>query len=800
MFHNFLKTAFRNMLRHKGFTSINITGLTLGLSVCLLIGLFVKDEKSFDAGFPQSEQIYRLYYKLTNNEGTNLIATTPPTFTTSLQQNFPEVENTVRVFNLSKQLIGAGDKKLYKEGGIMVDSNFFELFPHTFLHGLPIKTFNDPTSIVISEELAHTYFGNDNPIGKQLLVGKSPTLIKGIFKKNPHFHLKFDYVFTMAGGGLPQTMLGNWGWYGMNSYVKLKRGVDVKELERKFQQFVAPFVKDEVTTSIPFFQPLKEIHLYSSSFKYDIAIRGNITYVNALIVIAVFILLIACFNYVNLATAHALQRAKEVGVRKTIGASKKHLLFQFLGESVLLTFISVTLAAILIYLLLPLLNRFAEKHIVFDLFQNPFTAFFLLGFAMLIGIIAGIYPALFLIHFKPVNVLKGKISDTVQPGKVPWLRHGLVVLQFTLSVILIISAIVVIKQVNFLHNKDLGFSKEQILFFPIKGEQIQKNYETFKAQIRQVKGVTSVSVGYGFPGDNLGDGLISILGRQEKKPIKSTLMMVDEDYIHTLGLRLIAGRDFSKHKSTDKDEAFIINEAAVKDLGFVSPQDALGQTLLWPTWAKQDSLKKGQVIGVVKDFHFKSLYELVEPAVLQIYPNAYSEVAVKISSAGLPGTLAQVKAIWDHYAPGYPLDYNFLDESFDRMYKEDDKLKSLLWIFTAITIFVACLGLFGLVAYTAERRKKEVGIRKVLGASVNGILLLLAKDFLLLIAIALIIASPIAWYFMNEWLQEFAYRIELDGWIFLTASLIAVLIAITTISFQALKAALTNPIQNLRTE
>lgn len=801
MFKNNLKVAFRNIIKHKGFSFINITGLTMGLTACLLIGLFVRDERSFDKDFAGGERIYRLIYQLTNNEGKNLIATTPPTFTTSLQELFPEVERTVRVMNVSsKLLIEENEKKFYEEGGVLVDSNFFELFPHELAYGSLVNIFNNSSDIVISEEMSRKYFGKENPVGKQLQVNKSPTVVKGVFKKNPHFHLPVNYFLTTASGGLPASLLQRWDWYGMNSYVKLKEGTDAKAVEAKFQKYVAPFLKDEVTTSIPFFQPLHDVHLKSSDFKYDMAVRGNITYVTALTIIAIFILLIACLNFVNLATAKSLQRAREVGVRKAVGASRKQLVFQFIGETLLLTFISIIISVILIYLLLPVLNNFTEKNIVFDLFTNPVIPFLLIGLTLIVGVVSGFYPAIFLSNFKPVKVLKGNVSSNNEPGKIPWLRHGLVVIQLSLSVLLIISAIVVIEQVNYLHNKDLGFNKEQIMFFPMQGQKLKNNYETFKNELAQVNGVSGVTVGYGFPGDAHGDGLISIEGRAEQKPIKSTLMMVDEDYIKTLGLQLISGRDFSKDIKTDKDKSFIINEAAVKDLGFVTAEKAIGQTITWPTWAKFDSLKKGQIIGVVKDFHFKSLYETVEPAVLQIYPNAYSKVAVKLKSAGIENAIAQIKTIWQGYSPDFPIEYNFLDESFDKMYKEDDKLKSLLWIFTAITIFVACLGLFGLAAYAAERRKKEVGIRKVLGASVNGIFFLLSKDFIKLVLIALVIASPIAWYFMNDWLQDFAYRIDISWWIFVIAAISAILIAIITISFQAIKAALSNPIKNLRTE
>lgn len=552
-------------------------------------------------------------------------------------------------------------------------------------------------------------------------------------------------------------MLQSWDWYQFNNYFKVKEGADVTRLQSKFQEFTKPFLKGDGPTFLPLFQTLHQIYLYSSEFKHDMAMRGNITYVNALIVVAIFVLLIACFNFINLTTAKSLNRAKEVGVRKSIGANKTQLIQQFLGEAIIFAFISISLSTLLTIAFLPSLNNFTEKNISFNLFTNPLIFALLILLVIIVGIIAGIYPALVLSSFKPVKVLKGSNVNNENPGRTPWLRHGLVIVQFSLSVLLIISAIVVIRQVNYLHNKDLGFKKEQIMFFPMRGENMNKNYETLKHEILQSPNVSSVSVGYGFPGDMVGDGIMTVLKNGEQ--VKAVQLMVDDDYIKTLGLELIAGRDFSNERKSDKDAAYIINETAVKDLGFGTPEQALGEILLWPTWRNPELVKKGQVIGVVKDFHFKSLYDKVEPAVLQIYPEAYWKVAVKLKTSGLSGTIEHIKAVWSRFSPDYPLEYNFLDESFSTMYKAEDKLKSLIWIFTLITIFVSCLGLFGLAAFATEGKSKEIGIRKVLGASEKSIIVLLSKDFAKLIIIALLFASPLAWYVMNFWLENFPYRI-----------------------------------------
>ena len=795
-----IRQILRNLWKHKGFTFINLLGLTIGFTACIMIGLFVRDELQFDKFLPDGKNIYRVYYVISGEEGVSTVASTPPIFSNTLKTEFPEVEQTLKVLNISsKQLFENKEIKMYEEGGILADPAFFELFPLQFAFGTSKGSLINPSSIVISEELAKKYYGNEDPVGKEIILGKEPFQVSGVFKKNSKFHLSINYILPLAAAEISDDQMQNWGWYGFHNYVKLKEGADVEALQDKFEKFSKPFINGEGTTNfLPRFQPLHDIHLYSTDFKYDIAKRGNITFVNALTIIALFILIIACFNFINLATANSLKRAKEVGVRKTIGASRKQLLVQFLFETVCLTLISIFISCLLGRALLPLINQFTGKQIYFDLVSNPLNLLILLLFSIVVGVMAGFYPALVLSAYKPVKILKGSFAGDSRQGKVPWLRHGMVVIQFSLSVLLIICALVVRKQVTYLHNKDLGFEKEQIMFFPMRGETMNSNYQTFKQELLQSPYVTNVSIGYGFPGDMFGDGFITIAGKEEPK--KATQLMVDHDYIKTLGLQIVSGRDFSNEMPTDKDLAYIVNETAVRELGLGSPEEALGKTILWPTWRNPDTVKRGQIVGVVKDFHYRSLYDKVEPAVLQIYPDAYSKVAVKIKTANVEDVLAEINAIWNNFSPEYPLEYNFLDDSFEAMYQAEDKLKSLLWIFTAMAIFVGCLGLFGLAAYAAERRTKEIGIRKVLGASVENIVILLSKDFVRLVLIALVIASPIAWYFMDGWLQDFAYRINIGWYVFLVAGVSAISIALLTVGFHAIKAAVSNPVKNIRLE
>ncbi|WP_046243269.1 ABC transporter permease [Hymenobacter terrenus] len=806
MFKNYLLVAYRNLIRHKGFSFLNIAGLALGLTACLLIGLFVYDELQFDKFVPEGDRVYRVYTEQTDKEAPETITPVSPMYGTTLKQEFPEVEQTMRILMQSAtNLLEVGEKKIYVEDGLIADSTFFAVFPLEFKYGAAAQALDAPTSIVLTEDVAKNFFGAENPVGKEIKVNKSSMVVKGVLRNGlSKFHLKVNYVIPLSAAQLPPARMKRWGWHQFFTYVKLKPGADHQQTETKLQNYivqkVAPAQVEEKITDKPFLQPLQAIHLYSSTFKYDLSVKGNITYVKALSFIAAFILLIAGFNFVNLATAKSMQRAKEVGIRKTIGASRQQLMLQFLSETVLLTLVSVVLAVLLTALLLPSLNAFTGKTMTFDLLRNPALLGLLAALTVVVGLVAGFYPALVLSSFQPVKVLKSAVVTDGIFGRVQWLRHGLIVVQFALSVFLIICAIVVFRQVSYLHNKDLGFNRDQIMFFPMRGQNMNTHYDTFKNELAQVPGVVSASIGYGFPGDQVaGDGLI-VPTNGEQKRYSATQLMVDYDYIKTLGLELVAGRDFSKDRKTDKDQAFIINETAVKEYGFGTPEKALGQTVQWQVWSDQnpDSLKTGKIIGVVKDFHYKSLYDKLEPAVLQIFPGAYWKVAVKLKGENIGSSVDGVKQVWAKFSPESPIEYKFLDQNFDDMYKSEDKLKSLLWIFTGIAIFVGCLGLFGLATYAAERRKKEIGIRKVLGASVSNIVALLSKEFLVLVLVAAVIAFPAAWLAMSTWLQDFAYRIDMPLWAFLAAGLTAAVVAFLTVGYQAVRAATANPVNNLR--
>jgi putative ABC transport system permease protein len=771
----------------------------------MVIGLFVWDEWQYDKKIPGSENIYRIYDQRKNNDVITYGAPVAPAYATYLKRTYPEVDTTLRILMYpDKYLMEAGENRNYESGGLFVESSFFSIFPLKFKSGDPATALTVPRTVVLTEGLAKRYFNNENPIDKTLYIDKDTFAVKGVLAKLPdHFHLDFDYLMSLPSAGIRNERMERWTWHQFYTYVKLKPGTDVQQLQEKFQAHmkkeIFPTLTQAGSTFLPFFQPLKDVHLKSADFIYDKAIRGNETYVKALTIIALFVLVIACFNFINLATARSFRRAKEIGVRKVVGAERKQLIIQFIGETILLAIISMLISIVATFFIVPLLNQFTDKSIQFNPFTNPVLGLIILGAGVVIGMLAGIYPALVLSGFQPIKVLKN--MKLIGRGGGTWLRQGLVVIQFALSVLLIVSTAIVYKQTKFLNNKDLGFNKEQVVYFQVRGD-VERKLDAFKDELKRSSNIISMTAGYGLPGDlYAGDG-VKTIGSDGEKERSANVFLADHDYVKTLGLRIIAGRDFSKEMATDAKEAFLINETAVKEWGFGTPEKALGQKINWNEWAPTDTLnpiKKGKVIGVVEDFHYKDLHEKITPSVIQIYPWVYS-VAVKLKTADMKGTLDHITNVWNKFAPEYPVDYKFMDETYGEMYKAEGKLSDLLWIFTVMAIVVGCMGLFGLAAFSAEQRTKELGIRKVLGANAFDIVGLLSRNFLILVTIASLIAFPIAWWAMNDWLKDFPYRVSMSWWVFGGAIIAALAVALLTVSFQAIKAALANPVKSLRTE
>jgi len=805
MLKNYFIVAIRNLRRYKAVSLINIASLTIGITGCIIIGLFVWDEKKFDIDIPGAENVYRLYEERTNNGNTTFLACTPPMFASFLEQHYPEVDTSMRILmSGDKFLMENGDKKAYEDKGMFVESSFFKIFPLQFIKGDPSNALTTHNSVVLTEELATRYFGKENPVGKTIRIDKQDYEVKGVLAKMPsHFHLNFNYLMSLSSANIARERMEKWTWTQFYTYIKLKPGANSSSLEEKFQAYVKKEIHPTLTRSgssfLPFFQPLKSIHLQSSNFIYDNAIRGNETYVKALTIIAIFVLIIACFNFINLATARSFKRAKEIGVRKVVGADRQQLIIQFIGETILLALISVLIAAFAAYLVLPYLNTFTGKSIEFNLFTHPILTPGLLAAGIVIGILAGIYPALVLSGFQPVKVLKNMKHDA-NGSSSGWLRQGLVVIQFGISIFLIVSTLIVYKQTEFLNHKDLGFNNDQVVFFQVNSD-VEKNLETLKSEIKRSPGVIAVTSGYGLPGDKFAGDAVGVGKEYKEQP--ANVFIGDENYIKTLGLRIIAGRDFSKEMPTDITDAFIINETAVREFGFGTPEKAIGQPISWDEWEPVDSLKpvkKGKVIGVIQDFHYKSLHEKITASVIQLYPQVALKVAVKLKTSGIKSSLAYINTVWNKLSPRYPIDYKFMDESYGAMYKNEEKLSGLLWIFTIMAFVVGCMGLLGLAAFNAEQKVKEIGIRKVLGASIFDIMQLLSGNFIKLILIASLIAFPVAWLTVNNWLKDFPYRITISWWIFAIAIIAALGIALLTISVQSIKAAVANPVKSLRAE
>lgn len=805
MLQNYFKMTWRNLIKNKGFASVNIFGLTIGLASCLLIGLFVLDELSYDTFHPDGERTYRVYAERDGSGGPATWAGTSPAIGPTFKQDFQEVEQTLRLFNIrSKQLFKKGDISSLEEKGFFAEASIFEMFHLPLLHGDAQSALKEVNSIVLTQPLAEKYFGNENPVGKIISINKKDRMITGVLKPLPgNFHLDFRFLVSFQGllASVSEERINSWVWQDFSNYVKLYPETNEANFKGKLKAFVEKYAHPQ-TKELGFsyylnLQKVKDVYLYSANFRNDPATKGNYQYVLGLSIVGLFLLFIACTNFINLRTAQAFKRAQEVGVRKVIGAFRGQLALQFMGEAIFIVAISMLLAAQLTHFMIPQLNEFAGKSLSFDWYKSPLILLLMLGVTLITGLISGAYPALVLSGFRPVEALKG--NKLMPTGKVQSLRKGLVTLQYTLSILLIISTLVVFQQLDFLGKKELGFKKEQLLYFAMKNP-VNKNFESAKAEFLQVPGVVSASTCFGIPGDIVSGDNIIVPG-PDKRTLPARIFCIDHEYIQTMGLEIIAGRDFSTEIKTDVSEGFIVNETALKTLGLGdSPEEAIGKPLEWDMWNETGEVKKGKVIGVVKNFHFASLHEEVQTSILHIYPGAYWKLALRINTNQTSQVLAGISKTWDSFNTGYPIDYQFVDEGFGAMYKRETKLNSLLWIFTVLAILISCIGAFGLATYSAEQRRKEISIRKILGASTQSIVALLSKDFLRLVFLALIIASPIAWYAMLTWLENFAYRIDIQWWVFGLAGFGAVFITLASISFQSIRAASANPLISLKTE
>jgi putative ABC transport system permease protein len=801
MLFNYSKIAIRNLLKNRLFSTINILGMSISLAIVFTIALFVNDELGYDAHISHPDQKFRVYnYKVSDGGDAGNFSVVPYPFATYLQKDYPEIESTLRIMDtFGENLFEAGDKRIQEAGGIYAEPTITDMLSLNFLIGDPANALEKPNCVVLTKQIAKKYFGDQNPLGKLLKISKEDYTVSGVIEDPPrNFHLKINYLLSFA------SLTKNWIPYRFENfinqqyitYIKLRPGTDVAALEAKFPGFIAkyadPKTKPEGFSYLPHLQRIKDIHLHSSDFQWEIAQRGNAQMVYILTVTAVLILVIACLNFINLSTARSIKRMKEVGVRKVVGAQRIQLIFQFVTESVIISLTALMVAIATTSLILPLLNNFTEKSIA-DPFR-PLTILVLIIFTMLLGFLAGSYPALQLSRFRPAAILSHKENNV---GGAEVFRKSLVVMQFVFSLFLIISAMVVMSQNDWLRNKDLGFNKEQLLVLKLTRNQM-RNSETLKNEYSNHPNVLQASLSYGLPGDIVaGDGVTDV---ETGKHWSVSMFIVDTDYINTMGMEVVAGKGFTKSSPYNLQHGFILNETAAKAFGYGAGEKALGKKLHWNIWGTTDSLKNGEVIGVLKDFHFRSLREKVVPIVMHVYPSYFWTLTLRVKPDGLQQTLAHLKSTWEKAENEWPFEYGFLDKNFDDMYKNEARLSTLLTWFTGFAIFIACLGLFGLVEYSVNQRAKEISIRKVFGASIPSLLLLLAKHYFLLVLIAFIMVIPLSYYTSQQWLENFAYRIDISPLVFIKAAGLIVMITLITVIFQSLKAALSNPANVLKND
>ncbi|GGB17062.1 ABC transporter permease [Puia dinghuensis] len=810
MIRNYFKTALRNLWKNKGFSAINIVGLAIGLATCLLILIFVMDEQSYDRYNKNADRIYRLDGEIKFGGNHFILAVAPAPAGPTLLRDYPEVLKEVRFRMNGGRLVKKGNQNIKEESVVMADSTLFEVFTLPMIEGDPHTALKDARTVVITEKIAKKYFDATNVVGRTLMINDSiPYKVTGVIKDIPaqsHFH--FDFFLSLTESEEAKRSEDAWLSNNFNTYLLLQEGTDPKRFAAKLNKgiittYIAPLLRSAVNISVDdFFKagntvgfsltPLTDIHLHSNKTA-ELDANGNIQYVYIFSAIAAFILLIACVNFMNLSTARSASRAKEVGIRKVLGSLRGNLISQFMMESVVVSFIAMSLALGLAYLLLPVFNQLSAKQMEIGLFSRPWLLPAMVGLVLIVGVLAGSYPALFLSAFRPILVLKGHVAAGF---KTSWLRNSLVVFQFCISIFLLVGTAVIYRQLQYIHNRELGFNRDQVLVINnpyVMGDEAR----VFKEKLLHLPGVEGATMtGYLPTSDNRNDDAIFESPDLDiKKSISMQTWPVDDQYIPVLGMKLSAGRNFSRDMKTDSN-AVIVNEAAVR---LMQGQKPLESKLYEIDDLKTKKLREYHIIGVVKDFNFNSLREVVTPVMLFLRPDD-GRMALRVHSGNIHRLVGQMEDEWRKMAPSQPFTYIFMDEEFNNIYRSEQRMGGISLSFSLLAIFIACLGLFGLTAYAAEQRTREIGIRKVLGASVGGIISLLSKDFLRLVLVAMAIAFPLAWWAMHRWLQDFAYRITIGWEIFGVAALLAMGIALMTVSFQAVKAALANPVRSLRSE
>ena len=788
MFKNYFKVAWRNFIKDKQFTILNVLGLSAGIACTLLIYLWVHDEMSFDKFFQKDGQIYQLLEHRKTDGDVKISDESSGLLSETLAAQMPDIEYASPLAPpdwFQKFTLSVGDKNI-KASGQYAGKDYFNIFSFKLIEGDKNHVLADKDNIVISDELAKKLFNTTkNIIGKPIKFQHDTVFfVSGVFEKMPHhssqqfdFVLSFDYLKDV------QPWVKTWDNTGPHNFVLLKKGTDINAFNKKIAGVIR--ANSEDTTRSPFAMKFSDTYLLNT-FNHGSRTGGRIEYVKLFSLIAIFILLIACINFMNLSTAKASGRMKEVGVKKVLGANRRQLIFQFLSESILITIFAMLVAIGIAWLLLPQFNHLTGKEIAFNF--SPSLIIALLCITIFTGLVSGSYPALYLSKFNPLTVLKGKINSSFAEVVS---RKGLVIFQFTLSVILIMSVLIIYKQIQFIQSADPGYNKDNVIRFDSEGS-IQGSEETFVSELRKIPGVVNASyTSHNIVGRNWGTYGLEWEGKNQNEDIYFEGIRAGYDFIKTMGMKMAAGRSFSKDFGSDNSK-IILNESAVNAMHLKKP---IGTNIKLFD-------QKMQIIGVVKNFHFESLHEVVKPLFIMYQPggDSWSKIMARIKSGHQKETFAAIQHFYESYNPGFPFSYNFLDEAYRKQYETEVRVSTLSKYFSGLAILISCLGLFGLVAFTAQKRQKEIGIRKVIGASANNIIFMLSKDFLKLILISILIAFPLAWWAMHEWLQSFAYRINIGSTVFLIAAASVILITIITISFQAIKAAIANPVDSLRSE
>lgn len=802
MFKNYLKVAFRNLNKNRVYAIINILGLALGLTVTILVFLFVKDETSYDKHWSDSERIYRTGINANMMGQTLEGPISPQPMAQALRSEFTDIETATRIQSFRQEILMSHEQtKVYIQKAAFADSAFFKVFDYKFVHGDPETALKEENAIVLTEETARKLFGNENAMGGIVRYDdRRDYIVRGIIEK-PMGLAHFDFDMFVAQNGDNHIWMSN----NHHTYFKLKKGADViafkKEMDRNFMKKIEPDVERFAQMSVEEFMalgnafeykimPLRDIHLYSQQ-DYEIQQNGNIMYIYVFIGIALLVILIAGINFMNLSTARSGKRAKEVGVRKVTGASRKMLIFQFLTESIIQSFIALFLAFILVELFLPGFNNIMETNL--SLFNNHLsqTVLFALLVTLVYGLFAGSYPAFFLSAFKPIAVLKGDFTKTKSGGL---LRKGLVITQFTASTILIIGMIIIFKQISFLHNKDIGFKGEQVIVVPLQTDQMTANFRNYKNIFLKNSSVLNVTRASYFPGDNPNQNMFALEGSKEQLPFWN--MEVDYDFFETMDVQLAEGRKFNRDIDNDSIPSYILNETAVKNFNIENP---IGRRVSNLFVGNGQEPTYGNIIGIVKDFHVEGFNQSIRPMILSVSNNVWF-AAFKIAPDNMNATIDYIETEWNKLEPSHPFRYTFLDQKFGALLRQQENFATMFLFLTILAIIISAMGLYGLSSYTAEQRTKEIGIRKVLGASVASIMKMLTKDFIKLVLVANIFAWPITYLLAKDWLTNFSYQIDMPILPYVFATVLALIIALITVSSQAYLAANSDPVNALKYE